>query len=326
MNETKTGDGTMDSLGLIALLFKWKKPLIIIAVIAAVASFVFTLPFFIKPKFKSYAIIYPSNLISYSEETPTEQMLQMFQSDYIRDTMASVFDLYRHYEIDTTAKFPKTEYYNTYRDNVKISATEYESIEIEVWDTDPKIAAAICDSIIDITDKMIRGIQRKKLAEVLVISRTALERKRAELDSMEKSLAFLREQYGILDYRYQAREISRAYYKDLTDGKVSSALERAYKNLETKGGEVLSLDEHLWRLRSAYNDLKVQYDNAVRDMTKELTYSNIITKPMPAERKSYPKRSLVMILFTVSVLFLSVLLIAFIENYRHQWKSVSTKK
>ena len=66
-----------NSVELINLLAKWKKQLFLVAGASLVLSVIFSSPFFIKPKFKSVAVLYPSNLMAYSTESATEQMLQL---------------------------------------------------------------------------------------------------------------------------------------------------------------------------------------------------------------------------------------------------------
>src|SRR4051794_6326011 len=91
-----------NSIDLLRLLNKWKKHLLIVGAISLVGSIIFSSPLFIKPKFKSFALIYPSNLIAYSTESATEQMLQLTQSYDIRDKIIQTFHLLDHYGIDTT--------------------------------------------------------------------------------------------------------------------------------------------------------------------------------------------------------------------------------
>ena len=90
----------LNSIELISLLNRWKKQLMIVAGISLLASIIFSSPMFIKPKFKSTAIVYPSNLIAYSTESATEQMLQICQSSTIRDQIIRSFNLLQHYDID----------------------------------------------------------------------------------------------------------------------------------------------------------------------------------------------------------------------------------
>src|SRR3954465_6632549 len=90
-----------NSYDLIQLVYKWRKQLIIVGLISLGASILFSSPMFIKPKYKSFAIVYPSNLIAYSTESATEQMLQLAQSYDIRNKIIDNFHLYNHYNIDT---------------------------------------------------------------------------------------------------------------------------------------------------------------------------------------------------------------------------------
>ena len=309
----------LDIVGLIRILLKWKKQLVIVAIASAIAAFIVTSPFFMEPEFKSYAILYPTNLVAYSEESNTEQMLQLLQSEDIRDRIIETFDLYNHYEIDTTQKFPKTEMYNKYKGNIILSKTEFESINITVWDTDPMYAAAICDSIITFADDKIEEIQKKYIKELKVIVEKQYFLKKAEMDSMELELKKLREKYDILDYEEQTKSLSKVYYKALLEGKyhgTNRSVEEILKNLKERGGEFIALNEHLFRERGIYNNLKKQYEDVIRDLNRELTYSNVVTRPVPAEKKSYPIRSLIMMLTVLSSVFLAVIVIINIENYR----------
>jgi len=173
-----------DSTEIISGFGKWKKHLIIVGLVSLGASILFSSPWFIKPKFKAFALIYPSNLIAYSNESATEQMLQLAQSSDIRNWVISAFNLYEHYEIDTAKnKFYKSEVIKNYEENVSIKKTEFETMEITVYDTDPLIAAQMVDSIIHYFDVKARQLQAEKSKEVLIISRNQLEQKRQQMDS-----------------------------------------------------------------------------------------------------------------------------------------------
>src|SRR4051812_46356155 len=124
----------MNSIELINLMKRWKWHLVVVAAIAFVASVIFSGPKFITPKYKSFAIVYPGNLVAYSTESATEQMLQLLHSSYIRDEVSREFKLVNRYLIDTMGENWRSELYRTYNDNVSINKTEYESVEIDVLD------------------------------------------------------------------------------------------------------------------------------------------------------------------------------------------------
>src|SRR6185295_8461535 len=80
------------------------------------------------------------------------------------------------------------------------------------------------------------------------------------------------------------------------------------------GGEFNSLNEHLWRIRGTYNDLKLDYENALKDVTKQLTYENVITHAFPADKKAYPIRWVIVTVAMLSSLFLAFLILLFVEK------------
>ncbi len=288
-----------DASEIINAINKWKKHLIIVGLISLAASILFSSPWFIKPKFKAYALIYPSNLIAYSNESATEQMLQLAQSSDIRDWVIKNFNLYEHYEIDTTKnQFYLSEVIKNYEENVSIKKTEYETMEITVFDTDPKVAARMVDSIIHYFDVKARQLHAEKSKEVLIISRDQLDQKRLQMDSMETKLKLYRTEYGLLDYKEQSREATRGYLRGLNSGSGRSVTEaqNLISALKDKGGEFNALNEHLWRIRGDYNELQLVYENAQRDVYKKLTYANVVTRPQPADKKSFPVRWLIVVI------------------------------
>ena len=112
-----------DNTPLIKVFIKWKWHLAIITLVAAIAGAVFSSSIFITPMYKSEAVLYPSNVAAYSDETFTEQMLQIMQSNEIMDSVVEKFDLMKHYKISKDYKYWKTALIGEYRDNVRISRT-----------------------------------------------------------------------------------------------------------------------------------------------------------------------------------------------------------
>src|SRR5437763_12339413 len=103
-------------------------------------------------------------------------------------------------------------------DNVSVKKTEYESVEVKVYDTDPKVASAMVDSIISHMNQKARELQRAKTREILATAQMRVDLKLRESDSLEKLIADYRLKYGLLDYGTQAKEYSRAYARSLSGG------------------------------------------------------------------------------------------------------------
>ncbi len=303
-----------NNINSLKLINKWKFHLLIIVLISVILSIFFSSPAFIKPKYKSEAIIYPSNIIPYSSETATEQMLQLFMSTDIQKGIIKKFDLAKHYKIDTTKKHFKTILKKELESNILIKKTEYESVAIEVLDVDPVIACNIIKEMINLFNLKARTLQRTKTKEVVIIYKNLLDKKKKEIDSIENRINHIRTEYNILDYALQTKEATRQYAK-INSSK--SHASKILKNLEDKGGEFILLNKYFENITNSYNETKLKYDKSLSDLSKELTYTNLITSPVPADKKSYPVRWLIVFITTLATLFFSIIIIAVIENHKH---------
>jgi capsule polysaccharide export protein KpsE/RkpR len=136
---------------------------------------------------------------------------------------------------------------------------------------------------------------------------------------MEAILVKIRQDYGILDYELQTEYATERYLEVIsTPGRQSSAkeIEPLLNALKEKGGEFMALNEHLWRIRGGYNDLKEQLEAAQRDVEKNLTYCNVITNPVIADKKAYPIRWLIVVSSVLGTLLMSILVLSLLENVK----------
>lgn len=301
------------------LLLRWWKQLLAVAFIALILSAIFSSPIIITPRYKSFAVLYPANIIPMGTETPTEQMLQVLESDNIRDSIVSLFSLYESYGIDPKSTSAKSALIREYQNNITFSRTEYMSVIIEVLDADPTQAKDIVNSIIYFFNRKERLLQKEKSMELVTILKEQVSKKKAEMDSAEAVLTGLRKEYGILDYELQTEYATERYLEVIsTPGKQSAAkeIEPLLEALKEKGGDFISLNEHLWRIRGSYNNLKEQLEEAVRDVEKNLTYCNIITNPVVADKKAYPIRWLIVLISVAGTLLMTLLFLSILENIR----------
>ena len=78
-----------------------RKKLILIAVCSIVISSFLSSPLFIKPKYTSIAVVFPTNLEKFSEESNTEQLLQFMNSEEVKIAMTNRFNLYKVFDIES---------------------------------------------------------------------------------------------------------------------------------------------------------------------------------------------------------------------------------
>ena len=86
-------DKFFNSKNIVDILFKWKWHLAVILVLTLIVSGIISSSLVITPLYKSYTVVYPSNISPYSDENETEQMVQILQSRDIRDSVVRKFDL-----------------------------------------------------------------------------------------------------------------------------------------------------------------------------------------------------------------------------------------
>ncbi|MCD4745372.1 MAG: hypothetical protein K8R58_03650 [Bacteroidales bacterium] len=309
-----------NNINLLKLLVKWKLHIIIILIFAGILAVFFSSPLFIKPKYKSTAVLYPANISPYSDESETEQMLQWFNSRDIMDSVIQKFDLSKHYKIDPNDKHYYTYIIGEYYDNVSISKTPYESVLIEVMDTDPQLACDMVNAIIDLYNVKIKEEHRQKYLETVEFLMMRLDNKQFEIDSVENELYTLRTEYGIIDYPNQSREVARGFLRTV-DGDNSTNINtqevlKLKKNIEEKGGEWVKYNDRYYDLIAEYGKYIIDYDWAIANANKNISYTTIISEPYPADKKAYPVRWLILALTLIATLFLSIITILIIENYK----------
>jgi len=311
-------DNYFNSSNLLYLINKWKFHLLIVVVVAALLAIIFSGSAFITPMFKSYGIAYPANVDSYSDESETEQMLQIMNSQDIIDSVITKFNLAAHYEIDKNYKYFQSVLFEEYRQNVSISKTPYESVMVEVMDKSPDTAALIAASIFKFYDKKVEYLHKTKYKEVIDMYENQLAFKRENLDSLKQILFVLGTEYGIFEYQYQSQEIMRGYLKTLTgqgpDRVNSKEVQRLLDNIESKGGQLIEVIEMLQSESRAYVLIKQDYEMALRFYNADMTYSNMITSPFVADKKSYPIRWLIVVVVTIAAFVFAMLAILIIEK------------
>ena len=299
---------------------KNKKTLIIVGVVSAVLSVVFSSPTFIKPKFKSQAIVYPSNLGGYSEESPIEQMMQWFESRTIKESLIKEFNLAEHYDIDPENKLADYYLLLEYDENVKIDETKYESAEIVVTDTDPEQAYKMVNSIIDNVNKVIRAEHKKRAFEEFKTIEIEFNNVKKELDSVANELKTMRTDYNIINYSSQSDHIVRGFLKTF-DGANSTSVNtseilKLKKNIEEKGGDFIEFEKRFYYLIDSYNFWDNEYKKANRNVTRVMTYTNLVSEPAISNKKVYPVRWLIVALATFGAVFFAFVIILFQQKIK----------
>jgi hypothetical protein len=305
---------------IISLLKTHVKGFVITGVVAIVASVVFSSPAFIRPKYTSETVLYPMNLTPYSNESPTEQLLQLLESNEITNTLIKQFDLYEKYKIDSTEKGSRYKMLKEIKENIHIAKTSYESVVVEVTDYSPQDAKAMIDTIITKVNQIATRIERQKAgAEIQALS-IIKKQKGKTIANLLDSIKQYSMKYDILDYIMQSKEVTAGYMELLARnvrGKNYEEARQLYENLEQHGRKFHDFHHQLNLTREEYAQLEKEYDEALKKTKQDYTFTNVIVSPEVPDKKSYPIRWLIVVIM-VAAAELMLLAVLLFKNQLHK--------
>jgi capsule polysaccharide export protein KpsE/RkpR len=305
------------NINLIHLLWKWKKHIIAIVILSIILAVIFSSPYFIPPRYKSNAIVYPAVLNPFASENESEQMLQWLESRDIADSVIKKFNLGEHYHISATDKHYNSKIYRTFQRNLVLSSTRFESVKIEITDQDPQMACDMVTAMINFYNKKVNEAHRKKYREILQLEEAKLKNKKTQLDSLMAKIIDIRMNHGLIDYGIQTSEVTRGYLGTFEGSNMANVnyneIERLKGNIERYGDSLLLLTNLLSGVTHSYSNYLISYEDALRNVNKEMSFASVVSSPAPADRKSYPVRWAIVLLSAIGALLFSLIVILTIE-------------
>jgi uncharacterized protein involved in exopolysaccharide biosynthesis len=327
MHSKNQSPNDFNSLNVLYFIYKWRRVLGIVGISAVLISGIVS--FMIQERYKSTSILFPAttnsiskvlygghdDVLKFGEEEESEQMLQILSSEEIKSRIAEKYHLMRHYGIDSTSRYKRTELDNEIQNNITFKRTELMSVKIEVLDKDPEMAAAIANDIAALHDSVKIRIQRARIGKAFEIVKKEYNDKVTYVKNLTDSLRLLNS-YGIYDYESQSEVISEQYAIAISKGD-----SRAVRSLEEKlniigkyGSTYLSLRDKLELQQNQLNSLQTKYEETKVDAEQILPQKFVVSTAFPAEKKTYPIRWIIILISTVATLILAILAILLIEN------------
>ena len=289
------------------------KALAVVSGLAAVAAVIFTMPFFIKPLYESKASFYPGNTnsvsvalfysirdkvrdpLQFAELEVTEQYLQLLNSDELKGRIIKKYNLLEHYGLNPESKGAYQSLARQYNDKIKVSRTDFNSIDIIVRDHDPEKAAELANGIMYMVDGMKKEMQGRVAKQALTIIERAYTDKINLIDSLKQRMKELGAE-GVYDLANQAKGISEVLGK----GQNNQFTEKEKQKLATYGGEVLLMNEMIQQEAENITFLRTKYEQAKLDVEADLSNLFIINYAGPSYDKVYPKRSIMLVISVLS--------------------------
>lgn len=324
---------TYNSKYLCKLLVAYRKPVLIILALAALCAIIFSSPFFITPLYKSTTVIYPTSsnsiskvlisttyqsekdIMNIGEDEQTEQMLQVLNSNRVRDKVISRFNLMEHYDIKAGSKYPITKLNKLYDARIKFRRTEYNAVKITVLDSDAALSARIANEIAEIFDSTMNQMQKEVAVEAFRIVEQEYNALLDEMKQMEDSLNTLRK-LGVFDYESQVEMLSRQMAVELGKGNTQGVknIQAQLDILAEYGGASYAINERLDNDRLQLSLVKSKYEEAKVDATEFIPHKFVVTSAFQAERKSYPVRWIIVVVTVLSTFLLLIFCIVFYDR------------
>ena len=308
---------------LLQLIVKHLKIFLIVGIVTVIVASIVSL--LLTEYYKSTVVIFPAeissvtlnesgvkrgNISDFGEEEEAEQLLQVINSEDLQERVIKRHNLYAHYEIDPSDRYARSDIRQQYNNNVTAKRTKYNSIDISVIDKVPQMAADIANSIAEFTDSVKNRMiqERAKISMPMISAET--ERLESELQSVQSELAKLKAQ-GILG------EVERASLFEAYGNASGTAARDLKEQLEINRDQGSKYDA-LARKRDMIIDQQLRFRNLRNQMMADATIAIpqkfVVDHAIPADKKSFPVRWLIVAGSLASVLLFTLLILIFREN------------
>jgi uncharacterized protein involved in exopolysaccharide biosynthesis len=297
----------LNSLSIIKTIFKYWKMIFLVMISAALISFAAS--FLIKEKYKSSAVVYPVNLFQNSEESPSEQLLQYFLSEDVKYKLAKDFKLFDRYGIDTvTSKGGRALFNYMFIENITVSPTIYESIEINVKDIDPAFAQKLNIALVNNTNTLIRESKKAIVGQYLANTKKVIAVQSRELDSISNSILKIKTEYDLIDGDYQAKYLSKQIS---TGSSLNENGSKQVKGIKEKGSELKILNGRIESTLNSYTQIKIKNDAYLLDVSGDMDYYVYVSKPNLQDKKCSPVRWIIVMISSLSALLMTLAFIIY---------------
>lgn len=310
------------------LVFIWKNRKIIIAVTALAALVSLVASFFVTPLYLSQAVVFPAatSTVSFSEqrnakassmdfgeEEQAEQLVQILQSSKIRNRLVERFALFKNYNISADDKNKNYKLNKAYNNHIQFNRTRYGSIEINVLDKNPELAATIANKIVDLIDTVKNEMVKERTIPAFEINQrkrkmleTQMQTLQTEMDSLSVNGVVPTESRANLFQAYNEAKSAadRIFFQKQID--VNSKYGAKFDGLQ------MLRDEMIVKL-AKFED---SYEQAESDANTLFNHKFVVETAVIADKKDRPKKSIIILLATFGTFVFMIFALLIRERYK----------
>jgi tyrosine-protein kinase Etk/Wzc len=209
-------------LGVVQVLYRWRKTLRNVCLAALGGSIVITL---LMPNYyQATTIFYPASpelanpelIFGYTGDVTEyfgtdrdlDRLAEIANSNEVVDFMVTRFGLYEHYDIDSTSKRGPHKVRKRFRKLYSALKNKYDAIELSVEDTDPKLAAEMANAARGKVNELAQRMTKSSQGKLLATFEDNINRKNGDLKLLGDSLRTLQAHYNIYNVNTQSEQLS----------------------------------------------------------------------------------------------------------------------
>ena len=202
--EQTTGFGNnYDHQSTVRFFRRWWRVLAIVFVASAAVSLL--VAFLNKPRYKSTAVIFPTNsnrlskavmdyhysqdFMDYGAERDCEYAIQILTSKRMQHAVCDHFNMAEHYSISPDDPHFLYKLEKHYEGNITVKRTDFLGVEISVLDVDPVMAADIANYMATMYDTLCHDIHHDRAVSAAVVMAGACAELEREIDSISRGAA-----------------------------------------------------------------------------------------------------------------------------------------
>ncbi|MCH2042819.1 MAG: Wzz/FepE/Etk N-terminal domain-containing protein [Saprospiraceae bacterium] len=201
-------------LDLIGVFYRWRKPILILIVVAMIGSIVISL--LLPNYYTATATFVPANeekeLFNaegtknnslYGDEDAIDRSMIFSNSPKLIEYMITTYQLAERYDIDASTPKGQDRVVKTFIDLYEVKKNEHIGIEVSIQDKNPMEAAKMLQGALDHIQLLHKDATKNNKALIKNTYEQLLTKKKAELDSASREVSALRLKYSIWDVEEQ---------------------------------------------------------------------------------------------------------------------------
>jgi uncharacterized protein involved in exopolysaccharide biosynthesis len=322
-----------DSSNLLYFIFRWRKLFLLVGLITAIGSAIISL--LIPNQYSASVIMFPTStnaiskalltqtvtakqdILEFGEEEQAEQMLQVLHSNEIRQKVIQKFNLLEHYKINPNAKNKLAKLYSKYDDNFSFRRTQYMAVEIRVTDKDPQLAADMANYIANLYDTIKNNLQKQRAEKAYQIVKEEYDALLEDIMLKKRILDSLSLK-GVQNYERQTERLYEGLAREIGKGNTPAilAIQRQLDTLAKYGPTYVTISQEIENNLKKLADLKAKLSEAKVDAISFLPQKFVVDYAYKPEKKSFPPRTIIVIVSTFSALFLLLIILLLHDLYK----------